>query len=307
MIRMVIGSFLFLIASFDVFPMAHARYAPTARSAQATTLQAQTALTTSASTRATTPVAEASSSDDDLNRAACAMAGSNLQLDDALKYSEKAVKNVEDATSKIDLDDLTSADLRNTQQLAACWDTLGWIYFQKGDFDSAEKYVDAAWQLGSDAVVGDHLGQIYEKEGKEQKAIMVYETAAAGAQGVAHAKERLQSLSDVESDDYTPIIVEDAQKLRTFKVQVAEKPKEHASVEFFMLFSAGGNVAGVKILGDAGAIPGAEDALRSAKFDVTFPDDGQEKILRRGVLDCEPEIPGCTVALMRPQDVRSVK
>lgn len=234
------------------------------------------------------------------------MAGSNSPLDDALKHSEKAVKDVEDATSKIDLGDLTPADLRTTSQLAACWDTLGWIYFREGNVVSAEKYVNAAWQLGSDPVVGDHLGQIYEKEGKEQKAIMAYEGAAAGAQAVPHAKERLQALSDVESDDYTPIIVEDSQKMRTFKVQVANKPKEHASVEFFILFSAGGNVAGVKILGDAGAIPGAEDAAKSVKFDVTFPDDGPEKILRRGVLDCEPEIAGCTVALMRPQDVRSV-
>lgn len=305
MIRMVVGTFFFLIATFAVFPVAVATVPP-AKPTRATAQQQQTAPAVSSSIQATATAARTSSQGANLNGLACAMAGSNLQHDDALKYSEKAVEDVENATSKIDLGDLTPADLRNTQQLAACWDALGWIYFQKGNFDSAERYVNAAWRLGSDSVVGDHLGQIYEKEGKEQRAIMAYEGAAAGTQGVAHAKERLQALSDVESDDYTPIIVEDTQKTRTFKVQAAEKPKEHASAEFFILFSAGTKIVGVKILGDADAIPGAQDAVKSAKFDVTFPDDGQEEILRRGVLDCEPEIADCTVALTRPQDVRSV-
>jgi hypothetical protein len=59
-------------------------------------------------------------------------------------------------------------------------------------------------------------------------------------------------------------------------------------------------------LNEQDAVPGAKDALKSAKFDVPFPDEEPVQILRRGILDCEPEIPECTIALIPPGDVRSV-
>lgn len=249
---------------------------------------------------------QADSSSMTLNNVAYEMADNNLDLSDALKYAEEAVNDEESVAAKTDLNNLTSRDLAGPVQIAMYWDTLGWVYFRMGQVDKAENYVDASWRIGQDPVVGDHLGQIYEKEGKEQKAIMAYESAAGGPQAVPHAKERLEALSDTESDDYTPNIVEDTQKTRIFKVQVAEKPEEQASAEFFILFSAGGKVAGVKILRASAGFPGAEDVLKSVRFDVTFPDDGQEKILRRGMIDCEPEIPGCTIALTPPAYVRTL-
>ena len=64
-------------------------------------------------------------------------------------------------------------------KLAMNWDTLGWIKFQIGDVENAEKYVVASWQLVQDPTVGVHLVEIYEKQGKRQQAALICAMAQA--------------------------------------------------------------------------------------------------------------------------------
>src|SRR5438132_5111828 len=54
--------------------------------------------------------------------------------------------------------------MQHTHRLGMYWDTLGWIYFRMGTLDQVEKYLSAAWNLLQDPVIGDHLGQLYEKQ-----------------------------------------------------------------------------------------------------------------------------------------------
>ena len=63
--------------------------------------------------------------------------------------------------------------------LAAQWDTLGWVHFQRGNLDQAEQFIRAAWLLGQHGEVGDHLAQVYEKRGEKEKAIQTYAQALA--------------------------------------------------------------------------------------------------------------------------------
>jgi hypothetical protein len=48
------------------------------------------------------------------------------------------------------------------------------------------------------------------------------------------------------------------------------------------------------------------DALRTAEYRLTFPDDAPLKILRRGILSCSAPTGNCTFVLMLPDDVRTV-
>jgi hypothetical protein len=48
------------------------------------------------------------------------------------------------------------------------------------------------------------------------------------------------------------------------------------------------------------------DALRTAEYRVTFPDDTPVKILRRGILSCSTATGTCMFVLMLPDDVRTV-
>jgi len=63
--------------------------------------------------------------------------------------------------------------------LAAYWDTASvGCTFRKGNFDTAENIVSAAWALAQYSEVGYHLGQIKEKHGNKDEAIHLYALAS---------------------------------------------------------------------------------------------------------------------------------
>src|SRR6185369_3676202 len=80
-----------------------------------------------------------------LNDIAYYLAVQGVQLDKAQQYAESAVTSMANSLRNVEAATLTLDDLHNVAALAAYWDTLGWVYYQKGDLDAAEKYVKAAW------------------------------------------------------------------------------------------------------------------------------------------------------------------
>jgi hypothetical protein len=47
--------------------------------------------------------------------------------------------------------------------------------------------------------------------------------------------------------------------------------------------------------------------LRTAKYQVSFPDDKPAKILRRGILSCSKATGECAFVLLEPDDVISLQ
>ena len=63
-------------------------------------------------------------------------------------------------------------------QNAAYLDTLGWIYFKKGDFNAALEYIQQSVDTGdASAEVYEHLGDVYEALGDMSKAREWWEKA----------------------------------------------------------------------------------------------------------------------------------
>jgi tetratricopeptide (TPR) repeat protein len=57
-------------------------------------------------------------------------------------------------------------------------DSLGWVYYQQGKLELAEKYLtDAAHLLPRDATVHEHLGDVLAKRGEVHKALDLYREA----------------------------------------------------------------------------------------------------------------------------------
>jgi tetratricopeptide (TPR) repeat protein len=234
----------------------------------------------------------------------------NAHLDKAQQYAESAVAATSAALRNLSLDQLANRDLALVPSLVAYWDTLGWVYFARGDFDKAEKYVAAAWTLGQHGEVGDHLAQIYEKRGRKEDAIRTYAQAMTAYRPELETKGRLAKLSG--GDDKVATIVEshrgDIQKSRT--ISLGKVAKKTASADFFVLLSgtpgaATGTVEAVKFISGDESLKGFTEALRTAKFQVQFPDELPTKILRRGVLSCSTTTGECSLALMLPDDVLS--
>jgi tetratricopeptide (TPR) repeat protein len=243
-----------------------------------------------------------------LNDVAYALADNKLELNDALQYAKKAVADVESETAGITLDGLTLKDLQVIPKLAAYWDTLGWVYFRLGNLDLAESYLDAAWSLSEDPMAGDHLGQVYEKEGNKDQAAVAYSLALAAGHAPAETQARLDALNAARKTKVKHGGAMELQNLRVTRLEdFAEKPEKHASAEFFLLFSPGPKTVDVKFIGGSDELRSAGRVLKEAEIDTHFPDDHAAQIVRRGVLDCEPEVSDCVFVLIPPDLVHSAQ
>src|SRR5580658_1141165 len=231
-------------------------------------------------------------------------------LDRAQQYAESAVSATTAALRNVSLDRLTPQDLGLVPSLIAYWDTLGWVYFSEDNLDKAEKYVGAAWQLGQHGEVGDHLGQIYEKQGKKDLALRTYALSLSGLRPIPETRDRLASLTGGSGkvDATVAKYKDNLQQLRT--VDLGKVAKETGDADFFVLLSRGkgsaATVEAVKFASGDEKLKVFTDALRTAEYRLSFPDDTPVKILRRGILSCSTATGTCSFVLMLPDDVRTV-
>jgi predicted Zn-dependent protease len=260
-----------------------------------------------------------------LNNVAYALADSKTSLDLARQYAEKALTALEERSAK-DVDSTDKA-CRDTYELSLLWDTVGWAYFQSGDTERAESFVRSAWSLGLEPLVGEHLGEIYEKQGKTRMAARAYELAlaanetpptirrgfASASRGETNAREVLNKELTIRykrltgktpairealrlpNGAWTKTLVDQLTQLRT--IHFAKRPAEYGSAEFIVVF-APGKIESVKQVTGEKALGTLMEKLDARSFHVEFPAGSQAKILRRAEVDCFP-LSGC-MAVMVP-------
>lgn len=74
-------------------------------------------------------------------------------------------------------------------------DSLGWVYYQKGDYTKAVELLERAVRLApEDAVITEHLGDAYAKARMYDKAAAAYERALSLDPAKAEVKEKLVRL-----------------------------------------------------------------------------------------------------------------
>jgi tetratricopeptide (TPR) repeat protein len=228
-------------------------------------------------------------------------------LDRAQQYAESAVSATAAALRNVSLDRLTREELPLVSSLIAYWDTLGWIEFDEGDLDKAEKYVSAAWEIGHHPEVGDHLGQIYEKRGDKDRALRAYALSLNGLRPTPETRGRLSSLAggDAKADAAIARYKEELEQLSTVDLG---KATQTGNADFFVLLSGGpiAKVDAVKFVSGDEKLKSYGEALRTADYHLTFPDDTPVKVLRRGTLSCSIPTGGCKFMMTLPEDVRTV-
>jgi len=241
------------------------------------------------------------------NNVAYELSLAGTHLDRAQQYAESAVAATAAQLRNASLSRLTVEDLLRVSGLAAYWDTLGWVFFQKGDLAKAEKFVEASWLLDFHGEVGDHLAQIYEKRGQKDKAARQYALALRATRPEPDTRQRLVALVGADKvPDLEMKVGEQLSMLRTIKL--GSLVKETVSAELFVLLAPGPSGAVVE---DVNFIRGDEklrpftDTVRAAKFGAVFPDDSPTKLVRRGILSCGKDS-GCTFVLLTPDSVTSV-
>ncbi|HUK32052.1 MAG TPA: DUF3857 domain-containing protein [Candidatus Acidoferrum sp.] len=242
-----------------------------------------------------------------LETAARELTDANFALDDAMGYVQKAVEEEEELSTRTSLARLTTDDLRLAQELGTLWDTLGWAYFRLGRLAEAEKFVKTAWVFTQKGLIGDHLGQIYEKEGKKQEAAHAFALAvASGGPGLDPALDSVQRLmgSVARGDDAVIAGRTELAHIRTFRMPLLTKTK--ASAEFYLLFTQGIPAPEVKFISGSDALRNVDKQIVELKINVLFPDDHPTKLLRRAILSCEPSAARCDLSLITPDMVHKV-
>jgi tetratricopeptide (TPR) repeat protein len=239
------------------------------------------------------------------------LAEGKVQLDMAQQYAESAVTEVATELRNVELERLTLDDLENVAALAANWDTLGWVYFQKGNLDVAEKYIGGTWSLQQHGEVGYHLGQIFEKQGKKEAAIRMYALAAVADRTVPEARASLERLAGKEkSEALLKKANEESGALRTIEVgSLPTRVKATAEAQFYVALVPGvsglAQVSAVKFISGDEKLRSMEGALKSAKYNLTFPDSTNAKIIRRGRLSCVAN-GNCSFIMISPDLISSV-
>jgi len=240
------------------------------------------------------------------------LADNKIDLDLAQQYAESAVSSTEADLRNIDLLHLTMDQMNQVASIGACWDTLGWVYFAKGDLPHAERYVSAAWRLDQHGEVGDHLARIYEKLGQKEKAEHMFALALAAPHSVPETRARLMLLLGGNSG-MDALVKKAAPELASLRsIQLNESLKEDAAADFLILLSpAGSDGASVKIEGSK-FVSGSEslrpfaDKLMSVDYGEMFPDASPSKLVRRGTVSCSAKSGDCVLKLQLPEDVHSI-
>ncbi|HEX7371720.1 MAG TPA: tetratricopeptide repeat protein, partial [Thermodesulfobacteriota bacterium] len=74
-------------------------------------------------------------------------------------------------------------------------DSLGWVYFRKGEIGRAVAELEKAHQLApEDPVIAEHLGDAYAKQNETEKALQMYERALQLDPKKAEVQEKIKKL-----------------------------------------------------------------------------------------------------------------
>jgi tetratricopeptide (TPR) repeat protein len=239
-----------------------------------------------------------------INNVARSLADSAADLKLAREYAEKAVLRLEEESKQTTLDNFDNKDLARVNALVAVWDTLGWTYYKSGDLVTAQKYMQAAWMLGQRGDIADHLGQLYDKAGKRDEAIHYWRLALADDSRLADVRQRLGPSRVAVAPPRnagSPISLQE-ELGRQRAVVVPNLQARAGSAEFWILFSAKG-AEDAQFISGSNELEAARLALLQAHYANFFPDNGPEKIVRRGILSCSQHTkPSCELVFLLPRD-----
>jgi Flp pilus assembly protein TadD/transglutaminase-like putative cysteine protease len=246
------------------------------------------------------------------NNIAYNLAEHQLELDKAKRYAESATAATAANLRNVELAHLTLDDLGAVIAIGAYWDTLGWVYFQEGNLEAAERYTRASWLLDQHGEVGDHLARVLEKRGLKDQAVRTYAMAIAAAHTVPETRGRLVALlgADGKESQIEKIVNRargELSEVRTFRL--GKLLNEKAEADFLVLLSPGEKepkVDAVQFVSGSDKLRPFAGALRSLHFNGMFPDASPAKLVRRGMLSCSAATGECDFVLTLPEDVRTV-
>jgi TonB family protein len=241
------------------------------------------------------------------NTVAYEMAEMNVHLDRAETLAQTAIAKVSADTNTTELSSLTVADTGRMCELAAYWDTLGWVKFQAGEMPQAEKYIAAAWGLCEFTEIGDHLGQIYEREGRKTDAIVQYEITLGKLYAMPETRPRLTALLPPGTDIGARITEARNKRSAAQGIKFPNPGRVADNGELWVLLKPGPTVEAVRFISGGDTMKATATDIRAVHFPDTFPDSTAVTLLRRAWVTCSTFTHECHIGLIAADAVVSTK
>ncbi len=244
-------------------------------------------------------------SDNMLNTAAYLLAEHSAFLDLAESWSQRSIDVVEKELNNSILSNVQSSTWRLISKVAHYWDTMGWIKFQQGKMDAAEKYLLATWQITEEPTVGFHLGRIYETQGRKDEAVEMYlaalNTIPPNGTLSDDAKETRKRLSDILGGDSQvddQLAQSRKKKSSTRIANIANPGGAQGIAQYTLIIDANSKVVDLAATSSEDPLASLNDAVRAASMPQSFPDTTLKKLPRLGTLACPAGNQPCSFTLL---------
>jgi Flp pilus assembly protein TadD len=237
-----------------------------------------------------------------LNNVAYWLAEADTELDRARGYAMKAVEAVEAQLQQDAPAAIRNDTLRAVASLTHYWDTLGWIDYHRKEFAVARAYLEPAWQLSQDPVIGEHLAVVLGALGESARAAQVRSML-----GAVSGTEAVNSGSGPKPLKVTVEVPAGEALMRARTIPVTRRGGGPAYTgEFWVLHGRDGRIGSVRPVRSDPSGTAAAVLLEGIQLPFLAPTERPLLVLRRGVLDCRPKAEKCFFVLLRPTDVPPV-
>ena len=227
------------------------------------------------------------------NNVAYALAEEKVSIDRARKYAESAVATTIAALNSLPLDQVIEKGPRLSDSLASYWDTLGWVYFQEGNLDEAEKYVRASWEIAQGGEVGDHLAQIYQKREMKDRAVEMFAEAMSAVTPVQETRGRLAALVGEKQVD--ALVDSTRGKLGEARTYPLGKATQDGDAEFHIVLR-GRSVEDVSFAKGSSWLREFADKLKALKYPALGA-NSDTRLYRLGIVTCS-KAAACNLVLV---------
>lgn len=228
------------------------------------------------------------------HQAAAALSESGLRLDKAEEYAHAELAH---ATTAVQHAGETPGGFDGaTLDVGFAWDQVGWILFREGKNAEAERYEKAAWALTRHGPIGDHLGQVYQREGKRSEAIRTYALVLNAHATPPETRRRLATLvgSDRMADQF-------ADSGRMWLVNERSIDLHRGGPEGTAMLRILTNLHGVtkvEVTNGSPTFSTLASSIQRAHLPITFPDTVSLTLPLRAVVSCSSE--RCLLTLTEP-------